>query len=256
LIDSIQKRQSIAGNVFEIGVHHGKSALVLAAMTRPSETLGVCDIFGSQGLNESRSGRGDREIFMAHFNDAFPGYSRLRVYEKLSTALTPEEVGGCRFLHVDGGHSTAEALADLELCARCLVPGGVIALDDAFNSSWPGVTEAVFEFLRRHSNMVPLVVGFNKMLLVDAAWRESYSRVFDVPSEYRRYVPRRPYSMKLVELVNCPTYVFYVHSSRSEKSVSTWLHRLKLAHPSLGTGPVGALWRGFRGVSRIVGLTK
>src|SRR5687767_10517483 len=50
LTDRVQKQHGIVGNLFEIGVHHGKSAMVLGAMARASERLGVCDIFGNQAL--------------------------------------------------------------------------------------------------------------------------------------------------------------------------------------------------------------
>ena len=133
LIDSIQKRHAVTGNLFEIGVHHGKSAVILGAMSRPNDKLGVCDIFDSQALNVSASGRGDQEVFLANFRDAFPDHDFLTVYKKLSTSLTPGDLTSCRFLHIDGGHSTAEARADLELCLQCLAPGGTIAVDDAFN---------------------------------------------------------------------------------------------------------------------------
>ena len=256
LIDHVQKRLKIAGNLFEIGVHHGKSALVLGAMARPADRLGVCDVFGAQALNVSASGKGDREIFLRNFRGAFADDSFLTIYEKLSSGLTADEVTPCRFLHVDGGHSSPEALADLELCKQCLVPGGIIAVDDAFHPTWPGVTDAIFTFLSRHKDMAPLVVGFNKMLLVETAWRERYARVFETREDYRRYIPRQPYSLKIVEVFGYPTYVFYVHSSRSETSVATWLHRISLEHPALKDGPVGAIWRGARGVGRSLGLTR
>jgi hypothetical protein len=256
LIDAVQKRNGIAGNLFEIGVHHGKSALVLGAMAQPADRLGVCDVFGAQSLNVSASGKGDREIFLANFRGAFPDDRFLTIHEKLSSALSAEEVTACRFLHVDGGHSSPEALADLELCAQCMVPGAVIAVDDAFHPSWPGVTDAVFRFLARRPEMAPLVIGFNKMLLVEASWRDRYVRVFEDRDDYRRYIPREPYSLKVAEVAGYPTYVFHVHSSRSERSLMTWLHRLRMEYPSLASGPAGTLWRSVRGVRRALRVTR
>jgi hypothetical protein len=104
--------------------------------------------------------------------------------------------------------------------------------------------------------MAPLAIGFNKMLLVQADWRDRYARVFEDRDEYRRYIPRQPYSLKVVEVCGYPTYTFYVHSSRSERSLATRLHRLNLEYPSLKTGPAGAVLRGVRGVGRALGLTR
>ncbi len=250
LIDRIQKQEVITGNLFEIGVHHGKSALVLATMARANERLGVCDIFGAQDLNVSVSGKGDRAIFTDNFAKAFPGNTRLDIYEKLSSDLTTDEVTRCRFLHVDGGHSSPEALADLELCAQCLAPGGVIAVDDAFHPTWPGVTDAIFQFLLRRPDMQPLAVGFNKMLLVGAEWRDRYARVFNDPGEVQRYFPRQPYRIKVVEVFGVPTHVLHAHGSRSERTAAEWLYRLTVEHPRLDNAATGALWRGLRRVGR------
>ena len=256
LIDSIQKRQGIGGNLFEIGVHHGKSAVVLGAMSRPFDRLGVCDIFGAQSLNMSASGKGDRKIFLDNFRRVFPDDSFLVMYEQLSSTLTPAEITRCRFLHVDGGHSSAEAFADLELCAQSMSSGGIIAVDDAFNPAWPGVTDAVFRFLATHPEMAPLVIGFNKMLLVETGWRDIYARAFDDRTAYRRYIPRQPYSLKTVELCGYPTYVFHIHSSRSEQSLATRLHRLLLEHPGLKNPATRGLWRAAHGIGRAFGHSR
>jgi hypothetical protein len=52
-----------------------------------------------------------------------------------------------RFAHIDGGHDVATVRADLALCARYLMPSGVMAVDDYAHPQYPGVTEAVNEFL-------------------------------------------------------------------------------------------------------------
>jgi hypothetical protein len=62
-IDDIQKSSGLVGDIFEIGVHHGKSAVFLGAMLDPIlENLSVCDLFGAQTKNVSRSGFGNRQI--------------------------------------------------------------------------------------------------------------------------------------------------------------------------------------------------
>ena len=49
MIDEIQRRENITGNLFEIGVHHGKTAIFLARAATIEETLGVCDVFEHHG---------------------------------------------------------------------------------------------------------------------------------------------------------------------------------------------------------------
>jgi len=66
MIDEIQKRESISGNLFEIGVHHGKTAIFLARAAAPGEIVGVCDVFEDQQLNVDHSGSGSRDQFLAN----------------------------------------------------------------------------------------------------------------------------------------------------------------------------------------------
>jgi len=55
-----------------------------------------------------------------------------------------------RLAHVDGGHDAATARADLDLCLRHLIPGGLLVVDDYAHPQHPGVTEAVDGLLREH----------------------------------------------------------------------------------------------------------
>jgi hypothetical protein len=45
----------VEGHLFEVGVHHGRSAVLLSQLARRGERLGVCDLFGEQGHNVSVS---------------------------------------------------------------------------------------------------------------------------------------------------------------------------------------------------------
>jgi hypothetical protein len=255
LLDDVQKTHGITGHLFEIGVHHGKSAVVLGTMARQGiERLGVCDIFGAQTLNVSASGRGDRAIFADTFRSFFHDDGFLTVHEKRSTALTVADLEPCRLVHIDGGHTSPEVFADLELAAAALVDRGVIVLDDAFHPSWPGVTDAVYRFLQQHpGRFAPLVVGFNKMVIVRAEHRALYGSHFEDPERVRAFIPKEPYSLKRVELAGERTFVFYVHSSRSERSLRTKLHGLLARHPRLGRLVGGMVLPPLRALKRALG---
>jgi hypothetical protein len=173
LIDDIQRRESISGNLFEIGVHHGKTALFLARARRDDEVLGICDVFEQQDLNRDRSGEGNREIFLRNLS----GYP-VRVFTKASSELTPEETTTrCRFVHIDGGHRAEDVMNDLDVAARALLPDGVVAVDDLFNPNWPGVGEGFYQFnAARPGVFVPILIGGNKVLLTRPAAAERYER--------------------------------------------------------------------------------
>jgi hypothetical protein len=179
MIDEIQKREGIAGDLFEIGVHHGKTAIALARMAAADESVGVCDVFEHQELNRDRSGEGSRELFERNMraHGALPP-GRLRLYAKRSAELTPAETGtGCRFFHIDGGHRPEDVIADLTTASLALRPDGVVAVDDVFNANWPGVGEGYYRFRSEQRDVfVPIVIGGNKVFLVRPAAIEIYER--------------------------------------------------------------------------------
>ena len=193
LIDSIQAENAIRGNLMEIGCHHGKSAIVLAQLAdRSNEHLLVCDLFGQQQQNLSRSGRGDKAIFLAHLEAIVGEHEFVRLLEKRSQDLEPAEVGrDHRIFHVDGGHTVEEVSADLALAAQCIGEHGVIVCDDALHPGWPTVAEAVFRFLfARQGEFSALAVGFNKLVIVPDPARELYQPYFDRPEYYGRFIAR------------------------------------------------------------------
>jgi SAM-dependent methyltransferase len=181
-LDEMQARESIGGNLFEIGVHHGKSAILLARMCRGGEVLGVCDVFGAQELNVDHSGEGSRELFLRNVAaHARLGPSQLRVFAKRSSELTAEETStNCRFFHIDGGHRPADVVNDLGVAVRALGPDGIAIVDDVFNPSWPGVSEGVYAFAAQQPDaLVPIVIGGNKAFFMRPAAVPRYRRQLD-----------------------------------------------------------------------------
>ena len=164
-VDAMQKRMNIRGNLFEIGVHHGKTAIFLAHLASPHETLGVCDVFDRQELNVDHSGAGSRAQFEKNMS-MYAGAANLRVFSKPSSQLTTEDTTTtCRFFHIDGGHRPQDVYTDLETADRALLSEGVVSVDDVFNPNWPGVSEGVYRFLsERPKVFTPIAIGGNKVL--------------------------------------------------------------------------------------------
>ncbi len=212
LIGQIQEDNGIGGDVFEIGCHHGKSAVVLGFLIDASrESLGVCDIFNQQELNISRSGHGDREIFTQNMDAVFPECDFLHIYEKSSQTLTREEIGGdYRIFHIDGGHTVDEVTYDLELAAQCLQEGGAIICDDALHPGWPTVAEAIFRFLFEHpGEFSVLAIGFNKMVIIPSKAKTIYQTYLEIPDICWRYIPQEETrGIRRVALCGGETYCF------------------------------------------------
>jgi hypothetical protein len=180
-VDDVQKREGIRGNLFEIGVHHGKTALFLARMKNPDEILGVCDVFDQQELNRDRSGEGNRAIFERNMHGI-----EMRVFPKESSALTSiDTTTRCRFVHIDGGHRPDDVFGDLVTAERALLPDGIVAVDDVFNPNWPGVSEGFYRFMSaRPEALAPILIGGNKVLFARPAAVARYEDSFGDVAEH------------------------------------------------------------------------
>jgi hypothetical protein len=157
----------LAGHTLEIGVHHGLSAIAVAALRGDGDEFVAIDLFEDlQDQNLSRSGRGHKGVFLGNMQRLFPDIGFVRTMACRSSDLHPKDIGsGFSFCHIDGGHSAEETYHDFALCHEVLMDGGLLAVDDYFNPEWPGVAEGGIGFMRDHpSTLIPLAVGFNKVL--------------------------------------------------------------------------------------------
>jgi hypothetical protein len=231
-IDELQRARGVAGDFFEIGVHRGRSAILLSHLVQPGESLGICDLFGEQTANLSRSGSGDRAKFETNMRRFAAPAATLRVFAKPSSLLSPAEIGDrCRFFHVDGGHNADEALGDLELAAACLVADGVIVVDDPFRGEWPGVTEAIVRFLDARPEFTAVAVGFNKLVLAAGAAADSYARSLEERSTRFEYGLGYPWQVKTLPFLGRPLRIFHMPTRVNPKSLRVRLENLHRSQP-------------------------
>jgi Methyltransferase domain len=181
--------EGLAGDVLEIGVHHGLSAIGTAALRGEGRRFVAVDLFDElQSENVSRSGLGNRDRFIANMRLFYDDLSFLTAIASPSSALRAADLGSSfSFCHVDGGHSEPEVHADLQLVTAITRPGGLIALDDYFNPAFPGVVEAAVRFNLEHPGTLrPIAIGFNKVLFqlapapfdLEARFAEAFPHVF------------------------------------------------------------------------------
>jgi hypothetical protein len=186
--NQLSRSERIAGDVLEIGVHHGLSAIAIGALAAPGRRLVAVDLFDElQDHNESRSGAGNRAAFLQNMQRFFDDLAFLDVFAGHSSQLNPDELGSqFSFCHIDGGHSPEETYHDLELCSRILMPGGLVALDDYFNPSFPGVSEGAVRFHLEHRDVLkPIAIGFNKVLFQKQPAATDLNRAF--ASTFKRF---------------------------------------------------------------------
>jgi hypothetical protein len=207
MLDEFHRLNGISGNIFEIGVHHGRSSIFLSYLLQESEKLNVCDLFGEDG-NLSNSGSGNESIFQKNMK-SLSEKQVSKIYKCLSSKLTRNEIGNnYRLFHVDGGHNVDEAFQDINLAAEVLHAKGMIIVDDPFRDEWPGVTEAILKFLGRNNEFECTAVGFNKLFLSRKEISQQYRQW--MISNFREYGFNSPYEFKHVPFAGTDIAVFFI----------------------------------------------
>ncbi|MET8244870.1 class I SAM-dependent methyltransferase [Streptomyces sp. NPDC005202] len=146
-----QESAGVRGDLLEVGVYMGKSAIFLGRRLRPGERYTVCDLFEGDApddANRAESAKSygalTRRAFEKNylaFHDELP-----RVLQGPSS-LVPAEVAprSCRFVHIDASHLYEHVYDDIGAAREALLPGGVVVLDDFRSEHTPGVSVAVWE---------------------------------------------------------------------------------------------------------------
>lgn len=149
-LDCAQRGLGVVGNILEIGVYHGASAILLGYLKRPDERFLVCDLFGSPGLHPANDL--ERAQFAESTRAAFEAnYSRYHSQLPEVLAVSSIDLVGrlpkadFRVVHVDGSHAYDDVRSDIRLAHDLLAPGGVVVLDDAVAPHLPGTVAAVWE---------------------------------------------------------------------------------------------------------------
>jgi len=169
-----QESDGVPGGIAEIGIHHGKSFLVMALAARPEDRKFAVDVFGMQERNVDDSGKGDRGIFEAYLRE-YAADCDVDVLEMDSLDLRGREADfgfkGLRFLSIDGGHTIKATANDLHIADRALRPDGICVVDDLLNPHWTGVVSGVFAFMSRSASLVPVALIPNKLVMSRPAHR-------------------------------------------------------------------------------------
>lgn len=146
---AFQRASNITGNLLEIGVWNGKSAMLSVLHAEAGEV---------QLLVDPR----DLKVAVANLRQVRPD-ATIDVFPRVSRALFkhPEYrnmLSSFRWIHIDGKHSAQDVGVDLRLADELLNESGLVVLDDFFNAGYPQVTQATYQYMFSHPNSFSLLL--------------------------------------------------------------------------------------------------
>ncbi|MEV7977300.1 class I SAM-dependent methyltransferase [Streptomyces sp. NPDC086519] len=158
-----QEKAGLRGDLLEVGVYMGKSAIFTGRHLRPGETYTVCDLFEGDAPDDANQAESTksyskltRRVFEQNylaFHDELP-----RVLQGPSSLVATEVApGSCRFVHIDASHLYEHVHGDIGAARELLLPDGIVVLDDFRSEHTPGVSIAAWEaVLNRDLNPICL----------------------------------------------------------------------------------------------------
>ena len=164
-------KSGLKGNVVELGVFHGRYLALLyqATAEQQSRFLGIDAFIGSADVEASQ------RFIKSNILEVCGDCDRLELLcaDTMSLkrqdvlALLPEPI---TFISVDAGHEADNLLNDITLAAELITPGGLIAVDDAFNHTTPGAIEGTCRYFEQRNNgkLAPFAHCYNKLFLTSA----------------------------------------------------------------------------------------
>ena len=175
-----QTIQGIRGAVGEIGVHHGKLLVLLDLIKAKGEISFAVDLFDESRTQCRPVGTGrlfavgakSREIL----HGAGPGRDLQTELDGSAGERNPGSLRSCtRLFSVDGGHTAACTLNDMQISEASTIDHGLVVVDDYFNPSWPDVSAGVAQYIfHRGSTLRPFAISPNKLYLARSHCHERY----------------------------------------------------------------------------------
>ncbi|MGW1909563.1 class I SAM-dependent methyltransferase [Streptomyces sp. NPDC002076] len=154
LFDWFLNRQETAemrGDLLEVGVYMGKSAIFVGRHQQPGERYTVCDLFEGDApddANQAESTKSYSALTRRVFEDNYLSFhdELPRVLQGPSSIVPGEvEPGSCRFVHIDASHLYEHVHGDIGAARDLLLPDGIVVLDDFRSEHTPGVSIATWE---------------------------------------------------------------------------------------------------------------
>lgn len=146
-----QESAGMRGDLLEVGVYMGKSAIFLGRHAQEGERYTVCDLFegdAPDNANQAESTKSYSALTRRAFEENYLSFhDELPRVVQGPSSLVPSEIapGSCRFVHIDGSHLYEHVHGDIAAAREALLPGGIVVLDDFRSEHTPGVAVAAWE---------------------------------------------------------------------------------------------------------------
>ena len=162
---TFQSRARIRGNLLEIGVWRGKSAILQAMHAASDEELVLVDV---RIRDEMRRTIGGVKPSRAH-------YIQIDSRDLSTTQRYLDGSRSYRWIHIDGEHSGPALAADLTTANHLLNAAGIVTIDDFMSPMYPQVTRTTFDYLSQHEGDLQIFLcGFNKAYLCRPGMAPTY----------------------------------------------------------------------------------
>ena len=164
LLDEIQRSLGIEGDIVDIGVGLGATAMIGLLLLDKDERLTGVDRHRhptfSRGLETAPPQSVDRLNFIDAVQDDAP-------IDALPKA-------GVRLVHIDSQLRTGGLARQIDQVTPIMRPDGILVLNDFFEPSSPDVTTTAYELLKAGEWKV-LMIAFNKIYLVRGPSKAAYA---------------------------------------------------------------------------------
>lgn len=147
------------GDLCELGVAYGKSAIALSHLKSAQENLYLYDLFEDYPLEQAQ------HALATYGNTHNLIWNKVDLYQLNLTASPFSQP--LKFLHIDACHEHSYCLRDLYNFSPFVADDGVIVLDDINDKEYPGINTAMSEYLlsEQGKEWCVFAIGFNKAYL-------------------------------------------------------------------------------------------
>jgi hypothetical protein len=191
-----QRQFGISGDIVEMGVYHGKSAVIMAGRLSDAETLHLYDIadyFDRDTLQES-----NRKL-------------RFNIGSTMDLKRKDFPRRAIRFCHIDASHMFDPTMHEMALADYMLSDDGILCLDDYTNLNYSQILAATFKYLfTKRTDLKLFLVTNEKAYLCRSPWFRRYAS-FVVDSMIPAMADREIKEICLARTDDTPSYgAFYL----------------------------------------------